>query len=103
MLNTLAKFCTIFSVLDIPPFLPILSHMIDFLCRYKFILCIITFCINESTACVNLTCKAIFEFPPLDCACTKMSKTLQSYKTYSIFYTICSKPVLNKNCLCAKT
>ena len=55
-------------ILDIPPFLQILSHMIDFLSHYKFMLCI-----NESTACVNLACKAIFEFPPLDCACTKMS------------------------------
>ena len=72
-------------ILDIPPFLQILSYMIDFLSHYKFILRIITFCINESTACVNLACKAIFEFSPLDCACTKMSKTLQSYKTYSIF------------------
>ena len=74
-----------FKKLDIPPFFADFMTHDWFLCHYKFILCIIAFCINESTACVNLACKVIFEFPPLDCAWTKMSKTLQSYKTYSIF------------------
>ena len=50
----------------------------------------------------NLACKVMFECPPPDCACTKMSKTLQSYKT-PYFNTISSKRVLNKKSLCAKT
>ena len=104
--NLVRGFKTRSLKMDFPPSLHILLHMIDFMSYYRFILCIINVLHKLKYRTRYLACKVIFECPPLDCACTKMSKTLQSYKTYSILkhhlFKTCFKPkntsVVKKYC-----